>query len=46
MKTSNPIFSRWGFDRTVGQAGTSVRQPVGASDAARPTVDHLTNPYQ
>ncbi|MEU9290098.1 Bax inhibitor-1/YccA family protein [Streptomyces sp. NPDC048275] len=46
MKTSNPIFSRWGFDRTVGQAGTSVRQPVSASVAARPTVDHMTNPYQ
>ncbi|WP_406430470.1 Bax inhibitor-1/YccA family protein [Streptomyces sp. NBC_01589] len=45
MKSSNPVFSRWGADRDAGPAGTPVRRPVGATVGGQPTDDYLTNPY-
>ncbi|GGJ58888.1 Bax inhibitor-1/YccA family protein [Streptomyces brasiliensis] len=45
MKTSNPIFSRWGATRDAGQADAYARRPVGAAVGGRPADDYLTNPY-
>ncbi|MFF4761264.1 Bax inhibitor-1/YccA family protein [Streptomyces sp. NPDC001276] len=44
MRTSNPIFSRWGVADT-GRTDAHTRQPVGASVGRRPTDDYLANPY-
>jgi uncharacterized YccA/Bax inhibitor family protein len=45
VRTSNPIFSRWGAARDTGRADTYARQPVGSSVGGRPTDDYLANPY-
>ncbi|WP_030991817.1 Bax inhibitor-1/YccA family membrane protein [Streptomyces sp. NRRL WC-3744] len=45
MKSSNPIFSRWGAARDAAPADAYVRHPVGAPAGARPSDDYLTNPY-
>ncbi|MEV7077950.1 Bax inhibitor-1/YccA family protein [Streptomyces sp. NPDC093516] len=45
MRTSNPIFSRWGAARDMGRTDAYVRQPVGAPISGRPTDDHASNPY-
>ncbi|PSM42941.1 hypothetical protein C6Y14_12195 [Streptomyces dioscori] len=48
MKTSNPIFSRWGADadRGTGPDDERGRRPVGAVAAGGPTgSDYLVNPY-
>ncbi|MEU6602090.1 Bax inhibitor-1/YccA family protein [Streptomyces flaveolus] len=45
MKSSNPIFSRWGAARDAAPADAYMRQPVGAPAGARPSDDYLTNPY-
>lgn len=45
MRTSNPIFSRWGAARDTGKAVSFTKQPVGATLGGAPVDDHLTNPY-
>ncbi|UXY17905.1 Bax inhibitor-1/YccA family protein [Streptomyces cynarae] len=45
MRTSNPIFSRWGATRGAGPAGAHRREPLGATVGASPTGDYRTNPY-
>ncbi|MFF2730243.1 Bax inhibitor-1/YccA family protein [Streptomyces sp. NPDC058008] len=45
MRTSNPIFSRWGAARDAGPAGAYARRPVGATVGGPPEGDHPTNPY-
>ncbi|MFF4836412.1 Bax inhibitor-1/YccA family protein [Streptomyces sp. NPDC001315] len=45
MRTSNPIFSRWGAARDTDRADTYARRPVGSSVGGRPTDDYLANPY-
>ncbi|WP_031100301.1 MULTISPECIES: Bax inhibitor-1/YccA family membrane protein [unclassified Streptomyces] len=45
MKSSNPIFSRWGAARDAAPADAYMRHPVGAPAGARPSDDYLTNPY-
>ncbi|MFF8381230.1 Bax inhibitor-1/YccA family protein [Streptomyces sp. NPDC015661] len=41
MKSSNPIFSRWGAARDAA----STRHPVGVTAAGRPGSDYAINPY-
>ncbi|MFE5369817.1 Bax inhibitor-1/YccA family protein [Streptomyces mirabilis] len=45
MRTSNPIFSRWGAARDAGPADAYAHRPVGATVGGRPTDDYATNPY-
>jgi len=45
VKTSNPIFSRWGAARDAGPSDAYARRPVGAAVVGAPTDDHATNPY-
>ncbi|MFG2356946.1 Bax inhibitor-1/YccA family protein [Streptomyces sp. NPDC048521] len=45
MKSSNPIFSRWGAARDAAPADAYMRRPVGATAGGRPADDYLTNPY-
>ncbi|MEV5176777.1 Bax inhibitor-1/YccA family protein [Streptomyces flaveolus] len=45
MKSSNPIFSRWGAARDAAPADAYMRHPVGAPAGGRPADDYLTNPY-
>ncbi|MFD8215946.1 Bax inhibitor-1/YccA family protein [Streptomyces sp. NPDC059697] len=45
MRTSNPIFSRWGAARDAGPADAYACRPVGATVGGRPTDDYATNPY-
>ncbi|MEW2513011.1 Bax inhibitor-1/YccA family protein [Streptomyces sp. NPDC046870] len=45
MKSSNPVFSRWGATRDAAPAGAPTRHPVGATAGGRPADDYLTNPY-
>ncbi|MGR6968301.1 Bax inhibitor-1/YccA family protein [Streptomyces cynarae] len=45
MRTSNPIFSRWGATRDAGSAGAYHREPVGATVDDSPAGDYRTNPY-
>ncbi|MFJ3672487.1 Bax inhibitor-1/YccA family protein [Streptomyces sp. NPDC090106] len=44
MRSSNPIFSRWGAARATGRADAPARQPMGVPVGGRPD-DYLTNPY-
>ncbi|MFF4902842.1 Bax inhibitor-1/YccA family protein [Streptomyces sp. NPDC001068] len=43
MRTSNPIFSRWGATRAAEPA--QARRPVGVTAGGRPADEYLTNPY-
>lgn len=45
MRTSNPIFSRWGAARDAGPADAYAHRPVGATVGGRSTDDYATNPY-
>lgn len=45
MRTSNPIFSRWGAARDAGPADAYAHRPVGATVGGPPTEDYATNPY-
>ncbi|MFC9914344.1 Bax inhibitor-1/YccA family protein [Streptomyces sp. NPDC127197] len=45
MRSSNPIFSRWGAARDAGPADAYAQRPVGAAVGGRPADDHATNPY-
>ncbi|WP_420036469.1 Bax inhibitor-1/YccA family membrane protein [Streptomyces sp. cg28] len=45
MKSSNPVFSRWGAAGDTNRAGSHPKQPVGASVGGAPSDDHLGNPY-
>lgn len=45
MRTSNPVFSRWGAARDAGPADAYAHRPVGAAVGGRPTDDYATNPY-
>ncbi|BBJ47016.1 membrane protein [Streptomyces antimycoticus] len=45
MKTSNPIFSRWGAAHDTGPADAYARRSVGAAVGGPPADDYLTNPY-
>ncbi|MGW2034650.1 Bax inhibitor-1/YccA family protein [Streptomyces sp. NPDC001356] len=45
MKSSNPVFSRWGATRDAAPAGAHTRHPVGATAGGGPADDYLTNPY-
>ncbi|MFE0331932.1 Bax inhibitor-1/YccA family protein [Streptomyces sp. NPDC058960] len=45
MRTSNPIFSRWGATRDAGPAGAHQREPMGATVGGSPAGDYRTNPY-
>ncbi|GGM21352.1 membrane protein [Streptomyces fumigatiscleroticus] len=45
MRTSNPIFSRWGATRDAGPADAYPRRPVRATVGGRPADDLSTNPY-
>jgi uncharacterized YccA/Bax inhibitor family protein len=45
VKSSNPIFSRWGATRNAGPADAYTRRPVGATVGGRPSSDYVTNPY-
>lgn len=45
MRTSNPIFSRWGAARDAGPADAYAHRPVGATVGDRSTDDYATNPY-
>ncbi|MFG2800890.1 Bax inhibitor-1/YccA family protein [Streptomyces pseudovenezuelae] len=45
MKTSNPVFSRWGAARDAGPNDAYARRPVDAGLGGAPTDDHATNPY-
>ncbi|MFF7051787.1 Bax inhibitor-1/YccA family protein [Streptomyces griseorubiginosus] len=45
MKTSNPIFSRWGAARDAGPSDAYARRSVGAAVGGASADDHTTNPY-
>ncbi|GEC02721.1 membrane protein [Streptomyces spinoverrucosus] len=45
MRSSNPIFSRWGAARDAGPADAYAQRPVGAAVGGRPADDYATNPY-
>ncbi|MFD8565667.1 Bax inhibitor-1/YccA family protein [Streptomyces sp. NPDC057694] len=45
MKSSNPIFSRWGAARAGEPADIQPREPVAVPAAGGPAADYLTNPY-
>ncbi|MFB7507729.1 MULTISPECIES: Bax inhibitor-1/YccA family protein [Streptomyces] len=45
MRTSNPIFSRWGASPDPEQAHAQAPRPVGATVGGRPADDYLANPY-
>ncbi|MEV6106468.1 Bax inhibitor-1/YccA family protein [Streptomyces sp. NPDC051940] len=45
MRTSNPIFSRWGGSRDAGPAGAHQPSPVGATVAGHQAGEYRTNPY-
>ncbi|MEU5047886.1 Bax inhibitor-1/YccA family protein [Streptomyces griseorubiginosus] len=45
MKTSNPIFSRWGAARDAGLSDAYARRPVGEAVAGASADDLATNPY-
>jgi uncharacterized YccA/Bax inhibitor family protein len=45
VKSSNPIFSRWGAARDAAPTDAYMRHPVGATAGGRPADDYLTNPY-
>ncbi|GAA2217280.1 Bax inhibitor-1/YccA family protein [Streptomyces nogalater] len=45
MKSSNPVFSRWGAGRADAPAGAYPRHPVGATVGGPPAGDHSVNPY-
>ncbi|MGW8702601.1 Bax inhibitor-1/YccA family protein [Streptomyces eurythermus] len=45
MKSSNPVFSRWGAGRDDTPAGAHPRHPVGATVGGPPAGDHPANPY-
>ncbi|MER6120976.1 Bax inhibitor-1/YccA family protein [Streptomyces sp. NPDC001743] len=46
MRTSNPIFSRWGTARDAGRADAYSRvAAVGATGGPQPAGDYGTNPY-
>ncbi|MFJ8361949.1 Bax inhibitor-1/YccA family protein [Streptomyces sp. NPDC093984] len=44
MRTSNPIFSRWGATRDARPVGAYHREPVGATVDGSPAGDYRTNP--
>ncbi len=44
MKSSNPVFSRRGFERDDGRTETPLRQPVGVAAGPQQT-DVSANPY-
>ncbi|MET9880963.1 Bax inhibitor-1/YccA family protein [Actinacidiphila glaucinigra] len=45
MRTSNPIFSRWGASRDTNRTGAYANQPVGATVGGLPEGDYRANPY-
>ncbi|MGW0812798.1 Bax inhibitor-1/YccA family protein [Streptomyces viridiviolaceus] len=45
MRTSNPIFSRWGAPRDAGPADAYRREPMGAAVGGQAAGDYSTNPY-
>ncbi|MFI1837838.1 Bax inhibitor-1/YccA family protein [Streptomyces olivaceoviridis] len=45
MKSTNPVFSRWGAARDAAPADAHTRHPVGATAGGRPADDYSTNPY-
>ncbi|MFF5442099.1 Bax inhibitor-1/YccA family protein [Streptomyces achromogenes] len=45
MKSSNPVFSRWGAGRDDATAGTFPRHPVGATAGGPAAGDRSVNPY-
>ncbi|CAM5707640.1 MULTISPECIES: Bax inhibitor-1/YccA family protein [Streptomyces] len=45
MKSTNPVFSRWGAARDAAPVDAYTRHPVGATAGGRPADDYLTNPY-
>ncbi|MGW0853684.1 Bax inhibitor-1/YccA family protein [Streptomyces sp. NPDC002690] len=44
MRTSNPIFSRWGAARDLAPAD-DTRRPVGTAVGGGPAADYTTDPY-
>ncbi|MFD7134886.1 Bax inhibitor-1/YccA family protein [Streptomyces sp. NPDC059894] len=47
MRTSNPVFSRWGAARATARADARTPRPVGATLGGRQTDDHRsTDGYQ
>ncbi|MCG0061929.1 Bax inhibitor-1/YccA family protein [Streptomyces tricolor] len=45
MKSSNPIFSRWGARRDDAPADAYLRHPVGSPVGGPSAGDYATNPY-
>jgi uncharacterized YccA/Bax inhibitor family protein len=45
VKSSNPVFSRWGAGSDDTPAGAYPRHPVGAAVGGPPAGDHSANPY-
>ncbi|MGW2101540.1 Bax inhibitor-1/YccA family protein [Streptomyces olivaceoviridis] len=45
MKSTNPVFSRWGAARDAAPADAHTRHPVGATAGGRSADDYPTNPY-
>ncbi|GAA3592921.1 Bax inhibitor-1/YccA family protein [Streptomyces osmaniensis] len=45
MRSSNPIFSRWGAARDAGSTDAYTQRPVGAQVGGRPADDYAANPY-